>query len=291
MPGVDLGKLPVAVMDQHRAESSQHNVGVVGLALLGQYVVEMDFDESQITLYDPASFVPPDGWEEVPLVFEKTLPVLETSLSVDGKTEIPVRLIVDTGGKAALALAIDSAKGLAPPARAVDFLAGTGFRGDVYAPHGRVAKIQVGSEELDDVVGGFWRGAQAPFLAGANANGLLSLGALDHFNLIFDFPHRRMFLKPNGFFSEPFELNMAGMQLEETPSGETVVYYVAENSEAARQGLRKGDRVLSVDGRDVGAYDYRELKQVFENAGSTVSLRIERDGTAKTVSLSLRRIL
>ena len=46
--------------------------------------------------------------------------------------------------------------------------------------------------------------------------------------------------------------------------------------------------MLSVDGRDVGAYSYRELKQVFENAGSKVSLRIERDGTAKTVSLRLK---
>lgn len=114
---------------------------------------------------------------------------------------------------------------------------------------------------------------------------------LYRFNLIVDYNHRRMFVKPNAYFSDAFELNMAGMSLAETPGGETVVYQVIEGSEAARKGMRKGDVVTAVDGQAVNVYDYLELRKIFERDGSTVVVDIVRDGRPETVQLELTRML
>jgi len=291
LPGLDLGMLTTAVLDESRKVSGFHNVGVMGSALFQPYVVEIDFEESLITVYDPESFVPEEEWEEIPLDFGSNLPILETTLRIDGGGEIPVRLIIDTGGKPTLTLTMDADRAILPPTRIVHSLAGTGLRGDIYADHGRISELKVGNFALTDVVSSFLTGDEVPILEEINADGAIGLAFLYRFNLIFDFAHRRMLIKPNKFFSDPFELNMAGMVIEGTPSGNQVVYYVIEDSEAARKGLLKGDVLEEIDGRGIDSFGYMELKKVFEREGATVAVTIRRDGESRVVNLRLEKIL
>jgi hypothetical protein len=291
LPGLDLGKLTTAVVDESRAVSPMHNAGIIGGAVFIPYVVEVDFERSLITLYDPKSFAPEAGWEEVLLVFERNIPVIETTLRLGDGAEVPVRLIVDTGGKPQLALVANVGRKIAPAARVVRFLSGTGFRGDVIADHGRLAELRFGSHRLSNVVTAFWNEDVAPALGETKTDGPLGLGTLYRFNLIFDYTRGRMFIKPNRYYADPFELNMAGMAVGKTVSGETVVQFVMEGSEAAKKGLRKGDVVAAVDGKAAGSYGFLELKRKFERAGKTVKVKVERDGVTREVRLKLKRII
>ena len=291
LPGLDLGKFTTAVMDESRAVSLQHNQGVIGTPLFIRYVVEIDFDRLQISLYDSASFSPREGWQEIPLGFAKNLPIVETKLRLGEGDPVPVRLVVDTGGKAGLALAINKDRKIDPPARTVHFLSGTGFRGDVFAEHGRVPELVFGGQTLKNVVTAFWTGNEAPVLSETNTDGLLGAGSLYRFNMMFDYTRRRMFIKPSRFFSDPFELNMAGMALEETVSGDMAVYYVMEGSEAAKKGLQKGDVLVEASGKEVRAYGFPELKRLFERAGKTVSVKVRRSGEVREIKLTLQRII
>src|SRR5512145_3178162 len=66
----------------------------------------------------------------------------------------------------------------------------------------------------------------------------------------------------------------------ERPEG-VVVAAVRRRSDAARAGLRPGDRILSVNGHDLrDAIDFQ-----FFGAGGTLRLRLERDGAAHAVAL------
>ncbi len=291
LPGLDLGQVATAVIDESRDVSPHHNLGVIGGAIFIPYVVEIDFGNFRISLYDPASYAPEEGWEEIPLAFGRNLPILETTLRIGGRDEIPVRLIVDTGGKPPLALAVDVEKKLLAPAQVVHFLSGTGLRGDVFADHGRLSELKVGRRFLKNMVSAFWTGKEAPVLTEVNADGVLGLGSLYRFNMVFDYAHERMFIKSNRFFSDPFELNMAGMTIEETTAGDLAVYYVMDGSEAAKKGLRKGDVLVEVDGRQAGTLGYRELKQIFGRDGKTVAVKIRRDGQSRDVKLKLKRLI
>lgn len=291
LPGVDLGKVVTGVVDESRAGSPMHNPAILGGAVFIPYVVGIDFEKYEITLYDPKSFAAEEGWEAVPLVFERNIPVLETTLRIGGGGEVPVRLIVDTGGKPQLALVSDPAKGIGPPARVVRFLSGTGFRGDVFADHGRLTELKLGRHALKGVVSGFWGPDVAPALGETKTDGPLGLGTLYRFNIVFDYTRARMLIKPNKFYADPFELNMAGLALERTASSETVVHFVLDGSEAAKKGLRKGDVVIAVDGKPVGGYDHLGLRRMFERAGKTVKVEVGRDGKTREVRLKLRRIV
>ena len=291
LPGVDLGRITTAVMDESRKMSIHHYQGVIGGAVFIPYVVEIDFDDSSINLYDPELYEPKEGWEEIPLVFERNVPILETTVQIGAGDKIPVRLIVDTGGKPPLALAVDAEKKLVPPARVVHFLAGTGFRGNVYADHGRLSGLKIGTYLLNNVISSFWRGDEAPALKEINSDGPLGLGCLYRYNIIFDYAHKRMFIKPNRYFSDPFEMNMAGMVIKEIGSGIYVVYYVMDNSQASKQGLKEGDVVEEVNGKDIHAFDYIELKKIFEQDGKTVNIKIRREGKSQKIKLRLKRII
>jgi hypothetical protein len=268
-----------------------HNAGIIGGAVFIPYVVEVDFEKSLIALYDPKTFAPEAGWEEVPLVFERNIPVIESTLRLGDGSEVPARLIVDTGGKPQLALVANAGKRIVPSARVVRFLSGTGFRGDVFADHGRLAELRFGSHRLSNVITGFWNEDVAPALGETKTDGPLGLGTLYRFNLIFDYTRGRMLIKPNRYYADPFELNMAGMAIEKTPAGKTTVHFVMEGSEAAKKGLKKGDVLVAVDKKAVSAYGFLELKRKFERAGKTVNVKVERAGETREVKLKLRRLI
>ncbi len=291
VPGLALGKKPVGVVDESRSVSGIPNVGVTGGLLLFDYTVEIDFDASEVRVYDPDGFQPPGGWVEVPLDFARNLPLLETTLRLPDGTDIPVRLIVDTGGKPPLGLRIENDRGLVPPPDAPRVLTGTGFRGDVFGRLGRVADVKVASFGLRDVVAAFADGEDAPILEQVGADGVLGIGALYRFNLIFDFGRRRLLLKPNRYASDRFEWNMAGLTIQADPAGNTVVYHVDQGSEAEARGLVKGDVVESVNGRAPKDYTYLELRKVFEEDGASVEMSVRRGDDVRAIRLALRSII
>jgi len=291
LPGVDLGKLPTGVINQSRADAPLFSLGVVGGAVFVPYVVEIDFEKRLITLYDPKTFAPEAGWEEVPLVIEQNMPILETSVRLDGGAEVPVRLIVETGWKHQLALAVNEGKKIATPARALRFLTGTGLRGDVFADNGRVSELKIGTHVLKSIVTGFVTPDQIPILGITKTDGPLGLSTLCRFNLVFDYSRGRMLIRPNRYYAGPSELNMAGLAVGKKVSGETVVQFVMEGSEAAKKGLKKGDVVMTVDGKPAGSYGFVELNRKFGRDGKTVKLKVARNGETREVRLKLKRIV
>jgi C-terminal processing protease CtpA/Prc len=111
--------------------------------------------------------------------------------------------------------------------------------------------------------------------------------------VIVDEPHRRMILEPNAHFSTPSRYNALGATIRaEGPDLRTYrVFWIAESSPAARAGLRKGDLLLSIDGRPAAEYSLDDLYGLFKEAGRTIVLRYERAGRPVERSVTLRELL
>ncbi len=75
--------------------------------------------------------------------------------------------------------------------------------------------------------------------------------------------------------------------VDDAEPGEMTLTYVAPGSPAARAGLRVGDRICRVAGRDfAGEADFARLVKAAVNS---LPLRIERDGRPRTATLRLRQ--
>ncbi len=98
----------------------------------------------------------------------------------------------------------------------------------------------------------------------------LSLSFLSRFTVTFDFPNQTLFLTKGNCFDEPFPPNPSGIQFD-VVAGEYIVRGVDERGWAHKCGIRPGDRLLEIGGRetrrttsyDVGSWLYsssHELK-------------------------------
>jgi membrane-associated protease RseP (regulator of RpoE activity) len=162
-----------------------------------------------------------------------------------------------------------------------------------------------------------------------NRNGSLGGEVLKRFNMIFDYGRGLVTLKKNGNFKEPFQYNLAGIDLKhnglryiaESIAGvngvvknengstfgnvqillenktrlslvpEIVVSGIRAGSPAAEAGLREGDVILAVNGRNVHKYKLQEiLKMINDKEGKRIKLLIERYNQDLLFSFVLKKV-
>ena len=178
--------------------------GVTGYSLFGSYVVEINYDDSVVTLHDPEGFDPPGGSEWIPITFrDNMIPWIEAVVDVRGEGEIPVSLYIYlASGEAVELLVRDEMKFKLPDTLEEHYL-GRGLGGDIWGHEGRIPLLELGPYSLRDV-----RAAFAPAEVRSKqpgADGVLANDALRRFNIIFDYHSRRLYLRPNSSYDTPFE--------------------------------------------------------------------------------------
>jgi len=288
---LDLGSIFTAVVAEGRQHSSHNNKGVIGGALFSSYVVEIDFDTMTLSLHDPDPFQPSDGWTELPITLERNMPVIQASIFSDTGEEIAVKLLVDTGAQPTLALSPEKNPKIQEPRKVIHSLSGTGLRGDTYANKGRLPGLKIGPHRFTKVLSHFIKMVDFPPLEELPIDGLVGIGTLYRFNMIFDYSRKRMLIKPNRHASDPFEMNMAGMVIKKMGTGHTLVYHVDENTPASKIGLQKGDVIKGVNGKNIDTFDYLELKKLFEKPGAALTIQVDRDGKHTEFKLNLVRLI
>jgi carboxyl-terminal processing protease len=76
----------------------------------------------------------------------------------------------------------------------------------------------------------------------------------------------------------------------EDRAGQPVIAEVLENSPAGEAGVRSGDVILAVDGVPTAGRPLEEVSQMIRGAeGTTVTLRLQRNGQAEPVTLTIER--
>src|SRR5487761_583627 len=81
-----------------------------------------------------------------------------------------------------------------------------------------------------------------------------------------------------------------GVGIEVTADGSVVkIVHAIQGSPAEQAGLRAGDEILAIDGKEVGADVSGAIEHMRGVSGSTVTLTVHRAGTAGLMSFALRR--
>ena len=109
----------------------------------------------------------------------------------------------------------------------------------------------------------------------------------ERFDLIIDLPNKKLYLRPNADFNKPFDAPTRGFAYTDRSKtlGFWVVNCLYRDSNAEKAGLKNGDHILSVNGKDVKTISMDEQQTFFKNLKS-VTLEIERDGAKSTVSFN-----
>ena len=107
----------------------------------------------------------------------------------------------------------------------------------------------------------------------------------ERFDMIIDLNGNRLYLKPNNRFSEPFKSPVHGFSYIDRSHtlGCWIVNCLYTDSNAENAGLRNGDRINKINGRDVGDITLEEQKHLFDNLDS-VTLTVLRESSTVEIA-------
>ncbi len=307
--------------------------GIIGYDFFKDFVVEFNYTKERLIAYNSDSYRYDKckRCDDFDLVFHKNKPYIKVLVSIDNKEFIPMDFLIDSGSGDALWIFEDPDLGINIPDENFNDFLGFGMGGSVYGKRARINNLKLGKFKLDGVTASF---PDTLYFEGVTTyksrNGSLGSQVLKRFTSIFDYKSKRLRLKPNKNFSEPFEYDMSGIVLAH--EGYTVVkdfennnspvfsetedefkgvvvyksyskvkfklepqYVVVEirpNSPAELAGLKIGDLVETINKKPAYNYELSEINKMFSSEeGKTVRLKVKRNGVLLNIQFKLKRVL
>ena len=308
------------ILDQEFNLSSHIGIpvnGIIGHKFFKNNLVEINYQKKKIIVYgkkEEARIKLNKKFETIPITIERSKPYLITKAIVDN-VETPAKLLIDIGNSDAFWIFENDIIKL-PKKNFPDFL-GKGFSGDI---EGHRAKIDQFS------IAGF--NFKRPVVSFPDSSSILnvkmvpdrigSVGGeiLKRFTLVLDYQERKLYLKKNNKYSEPFHYNKSGITIQhnglqwvqETLHMQTVkvvssmgdtdfdskkeddfrykfqlkpvyeIVNIRKNSTADKCGLLKGDIIVSINGTQPYKYTLQQINNLLKsNEDIFIIMEIERN--------------
>lgn len=263
--------------------------GILGYDLFCRFVVEIDYANQTLTIWEPDSFTYSGPGERIDILIEGNTPQL-TGM-IDGEQVADFR--IDTGSRNSLDLHAPFVREhelLKKYPKYVDAPAGFGVGGATKGVIGRIKSLQIGNFTIPSPVTGFSLADQGAFATTKSA-GNIGGGLLKRFKVIFDYAHNQMILEKNESFDLPDRYNMSGLFLIEG-KGKIKVYTVLKNSPADGANIKAGDQILIINNSSVINYSLQQIRDLLDQKeGTKITLKIESRGKTREVELILKGLI
>jgi hypothetical protein len=305
--------------------------GIIGYHFFRNNLIEINYSKKKIIIYNTKKkpkFLQKISKRnhKDSISIELSKPYIFSNIIQNDK-KIVSKLLLDSGNSDALWLF----NTVPLPEKTIDDFLGLGFSGNVYGKRGRITSIEFGKHLFKKPLVTFPDSTSTKNISFVeNRVGSIGGEILSRFKIVFDYQNSALYTSPNTTVYEPFNFNMSGIQVEHSGlewvddsyqkniggvkiSFDKTSYDVAgkenlqlkfklkptfriaelrPNSEAEKAGLKKGDKILELNGRLSHDLNITKINQLLKSEeGKTIDLRIERNGVEIKVSIQLKKII
>ena len=290
--GIELKDVKVAVLDVNPGFEPlfwRRMAGVIGYDVISRFVVTVNYDDSTLVLHDPASWHYAGSEKPLPMVMNGTVPAIRGTF--DGSDEGLFRLDVGSSSTVDVHAPFANAKGLRGRMGRTQSVDGVGFGGSFSSEIGRLRSMSLGPYEWDDPIVVVSSATEGAF-ASEEFAGNIGNRILERFRVTLDYQRREVFLEPGKRYSDRDRLTRAGVLLTRR-AGVVTVASVLVNSPADHAGLREGDQLLALDGRDIARWDLPEVSALLDDGdvGRRVPVRMRHGDVEKTLRIKLAEVI
>jgi len=308
------------ILDQSFNLSSHIGIpvnGIIGHKFFRNNLVEVNYQKKKIIVHSKNNKFQEKlnkQFKMVPITVEKAKPYIMTTATVNDE-EIPAKLLIDIGNSDAFWV-FENDKIKLPNKNFPDFL-GKGFSGDIEGHRAKIDKFSIDEFNFKKPIVSFPDSASIRNVKMVPGRiGSVGGEVLKRFTLVLDYGEKKLYLKRNSRFGEPFTYNKSGITVQhnglqwvqETVHLETVrvastmdelqekdkndnnfkykfalkpvyeIVNVRKNSAAEKCGLRKGDIIVSINKTQPYKYSLQQINNLLKSEEDVwINMEVERN--------------
>lgn len=303
--------------------------GIIGSTFFKNYLVELNYSRKKVILYknhDEVLSKKAKRFDKTKVDLIQNKPYINMTVT-NNNTFTDVNLLFDSGlGDGLWLFEDDSIK--CSDKFFIDVL-GKGLGGDVIGKKSRVKDLQVNQFHLKEALVSYPDSLSVRQIELVdNRNGSLGGEIIKRFDWFLDYKNEQFYFQKNKLFNEPFNYNMSGIEVQhdgvemikemvinknEISSSDKTIYFddsnatytysyffkqsfeifkVRENLPAFRAGIKEGDKVLKINGKNAYHYTIQKITDLFQSEeGRRIKLEVERDDKILKFEFYLEKIL
>ena len=260
--------------------------GVIGYSFFRRFIVKLNYDDYTIEVYKPGSIKYPVGGYMLYPDFNM-LPVVATAIT--DNTTSKENFIFDTGAGLNMLLSDDyvSDSSIIDKKRKQFATQAEGLGGKKLMNATVIKKVALGPYKFRWVPVYIFKDefnvTSYPKMGGVIGNDILR-----RFNLIINYPDKKIHIKPNSHFFDDFDYSYTGLGLYQI-DGLIRVEDIVVGSPADKAGFKTDDIIFSVDNNFT--LNMQVYKQLIQNAGNTVKIIVRRRDEFVTLNLEIQHLL
>jgi hypothetical protein len=259
--------------------------GLLGIDNMGGKVIAINYVDELMGFWNQLGDT--TGYTSIPIRYENRRIYVPLSITIrDGNTVEGEALIdLGSGGSVTLTSAVASQHGVKEvlPQMHYSYFTG-GIGGAASGSDFRAKSASVGGFTLNDITMDYSDNTEGA-LSNMEYIAIVGNDFWERFDMIINLQGNRLYLKPNIRFAEPFKSPVHGFSYTDRSHtlGCWIVNCLYKDSNAEKAGLRNGDRISKINGRDVSDITLEEQKHLLDNIDS-VSLTVQRGSTTVEIA-------
>lgn len=290
--------------------------GIIGYQFFKNHPVEIDYIRKKITVFnDSKTFTNRSKrFQEFPVSIEGNKPYITAGVEMTNR-KTDSKLLIDLGNSDAIWLFPKLIKDFVYNRPNIDDYLGQGFNGDIFGKRSRIHRLYIGDYIFEKPLTAMPDEYSIQNLRLVpDRKGSVGSDILRRFTVLFDYPEKKIYLRKNTHFKDPFLFNKSGLDIQhdgmtwesdlvrvETKksydSEGTKVYDAKEgfqynfvlkpkysvagcrtDSPCYIAGLRKDDKILSINKKKAGNYTLQQINNLMRgDDGTKVNFEVERN--------------
>jgi len=265
--------------------------GLIGYSLLKDYITEWDFDGKKINLYDFNTKLDLSSYTEHSFTFDKEIriPQIDVTITLENGKSYTGKVLFDTG--AGFALVMNTPYNLENKILEQSTKSITSMSQN-FGSKSTLTQIILPSltffghnfSDLPMVISSDTSGTASR----KDYLGILGTEIIYRFNFILDYEKKKLYLKPNSLYRNPFERMLTGFALTENENKQIVVSDIIEQSPFYNDGLRSGDEIVSINGIK---NNFKEFRKILKTEHTEIVLNVKRGEKTFIIKRTLKRLL
>jgi hypothetical protein len=298
--------------------------GVIGYHFFKNHPISIDYQAKKITIYENADLLTKKirKYDEFPITIEKDKPYMYADVEMT-REKNSSKLLIDLGNSDAIWLFPTLIKNFVYNRPNIDDFLGRGFNGDIYGKRSRIHNFYLGNFRFEKPLTAMPDEFSIQHVNLVdNRKGSVGSEIMRRFTIIFDYANKKLFLKKNRNFNDPFHFNMSGLdfrqdglewghervQIETQSStaktdsvykGDSFQYKftlkplfsisgVRKDSPAYKAGLKKDDKVISINRNKASDMTLESIMELMKSSeGQSITIVVQRKNETLTLSFTL----